>query len=148
MVSRSDGVSVRVERFIESLAVSALRDETTIVFAIDRRCALKITAGKTVTLEPWDLATLPLQRPSQQAGVGEFRRVDLGVPGDAKIYEWRVASWFPYWRLTVCEHCGGAVKIIACIEDKLTVRKILAHVERATSPPSQLPPARFPGRLG
>jgi hypothetical protein len=38
---------------------------------------------------------------------------------------------------TVCEHCGGAVKIIACIEDKLTVRKIPAHVESATSPPGQ-----------
>jgi uncharacterized protein len=58
MVSKSDRVSVRVERFEESLAVSALRDETTIVFAIDRSCALKITAGKTVTLEPWDLAVL------------------------------------------------------------------------------------------
>jgi environmental stress-induced protein Ves len=58
MVSKSDRVSVRVERFEESLAVSALRDETTIVFAIDGSCALKITAGKTVTLEPWDLAVL------------------------------------------------------------------------------------------
>jgi len=46
--------------------------------------------------------------------------------------------------VTVCEHCGGAVKIIACIEDKLTVRKILAHVESATSLPGQLPPARGP----
>ena len=46
--------------------------------------------------------------------------------------------------VTVCEHCGGAVKIIACIEDKVTVRKILAHVESATSPPGQLPPARGP----
>jgi uncharacterized protein len=58
MVSKSDSVAVRVERFIESLAVSALRNETTLVFAIDRRCKLEITAGKTVTLEPWDLAVL------------------------------------------------------------------------------------------
>ena len=58
MVSKSDGVDVRVERFIESLAVRALRNETTLVFAIDRRCKLEITAGKTVTLEPWDLALL------------------------------------------------------------------------------------------
>ncbi len=46
--------------------------------------------------------------------------------------------------VTVCEHCGGAMKIIACIEDKVTVRKILAHVEGAASPPDQLPPARGP----
>src|ERR1700736_1883728 len=58
MVSKSDGVAVRVERFIEPLAVSASRNETTLVFAIDRRFKLEITAGKTVTLEPWDLAVL------------------------------------------------------------------------------------------
>jgi environmental stress-induced protein Ves len=58
MVSKSDSVAVRVERFIEFLAVSALRNETTLVFAIDRRFKLEITAGKTVTLEPWDLAVL------------------------------------------------------------------------------------------
>ena len=58
MVSKPDGVAVRVERFIESLAVSAARNETTLVFAIDRRLALGITTGKTVTLEPWDLAVL------------------------------------------------------------------------------------------
>jgi environmental stress-induced protein Ves len=58
MVSKSDGVAVRVERFIESLAVSAARNETTLVFGIDRRLALGITTGETVTLEPWDLAVL------------------------------------------------------------------------------------------
>jgi hypothetical protein len=58
MVSKSDSVAVRVERFVESLAVSALRNETTLVFAIDRRFKLEVTAGKTVTLEPWDLAVL------------------------------------------------------------------------------------------
>jgi ribosomal protein S27E len=46
--------------------------------------------------------------------------------------------------VSVCEHCGGAVKIIACIEDQLTIRKILEHVACATSPPGQLPPARGP----
>jgi hypothetical protein len=29
-----------------------------------------------------------------------------------------------------CERCGGAVKIIACIEDPLVIEKILAHLER------------------
>jgi hypothetical protein len=32
------------------------------------------------------------------------------------------------------------VKIIACIEDHSTVRKILEHVACAASPPGQLPP--------
>jgi uncharacterized protein len=58
MVSKSDSVAVRVERFVESLTVSASREETALLFAIDRRFRLEITAGKTVTLEPWDLAIL------------------------------------------------------------------------------------------
>jgi environmental stress-induced protein Ves len=58
MVSKSESAAVRVERFIESLAVSASRNETLLVFPIDRRIKLQITTGKTATLEPWDLAVL------------------------------------------------------------------------------------------
>jgi cytochrome c oxidase subunit II len=39
----------------------------------------------------------------------------------------------PWHGCTVCEHRGGAVKIIACIEDKVTVRKNLAHVKGSAS---------------
>jgi environmental stress-induced protein Ves len=63
IVSKSDGATVRVERFIETLALSAPRNETLVVFAIDRRCKLEIPKVKAVTLEPWDLAIL-----SQGAG--------------------------------------------------------------------------------
>jgi environmental stress-induced protein Ves len=58
MVSKADIAAVRVERFMESLTVSASRNETTLLFAIDRRFRLETTAGTTVTLEPWDLAVL------------------------------------------------------------------------------------------
>jgi uncharacterized protein len=58
MISKSEQAAVRVERFIESLAVTAARDETTLIFAINRRVALQINVGKSVTLEPWDLALL------------------------------------------------------------------------------------------
>jgi environmental stress-induced protein Ves len=58
MVSKSGSAAVRVERFIESLSLSAPRNETMLVFAIDRRFKLEITTGQTVTLEPWDLAIL------------------------------------------------------------------------------------------
>lgn len=58
MVSKSGSAAVRVERFIASLALSAPRNETMLVFAIDRRFKLEITTGQTVTLEPWDLAIL------------------------------------------------------------------------------------------
>jgi uncharacterized protein len=58
MVAKSDSAVAKVERFIESIAVRASRNETTLVFPIDRKIALQITAGKTATLEPWDLAVL------------------------------------------------------------------------------------------
>jgi len=58
MVSKSEKAAVRVERFIESVAVKASRNETLLVFPIDRRIKVEITMGKTVTLEPWDLAVL------------------------------------------------------------------------------------------
>jgi environmental stress-induced protein Ves len=58
MIAKSDGVAARVERFMESLVLGAGRNETLVIFAIDRRFKLEITAGKTVTLEPWDLAVL------------------------------------------------------------------------------------------
>jgi hypothetical protein len=41
--------------------------------------------------------------------------------------------------VTVCEHCGAAVKIIACIEDPTVIRKILEHLERERSPALKLP---------
>jgi uncharacterized protein len=58
MVLKSDSATVRIERFIEFVAVSASRHETLLIFPIDRKIAVQITAGKTATLEPWDLAVM------------------------------------------------------------------------------------------
>jgi environmental stress-induced protein Ves len=58
MVSKSDSAVVRVERFIESLAVNAVRHETTLVFPIDRRIKVQLNSGKTATVEAGDLAVL------------------------------------------------------------------------------------------
>jgi environmental stress-induced protein Ves len=58
MVSKSEKAAVRVERFMESLAVSASDTESMLIFCIDRGFTLEITAGESVTLEPWDLAVL------------------------------------------------------------------------------------------
>lgn len=48
-----------------------------------------------------------------------------------------------------CVACGGALRIIACIEDPLVIEKILAHlgakaaaVQLARPPPSRAPHAR------
>jgi environmental stress-induced protein Ves len=58
MVAKSDSVAVRVERFIESVAISVPRNETKLIFPIDRRIKLAVNNGRTVTLEPWDLAQM------------------------------------------------------------------------------------------
>ena len=49
--------------------------------------------------------------------------------------------------ITTCNHCGGAVKIIACIEDPLVIKKILDHLDAksaALASANQLPEPRAP----
>ena len=52
--------------------------------------------------------------------------------------------------IEVCSHCGGSVKVIACIEDQDAIDRILAHLrdkEQGTptlphlAPPTRAPPA-------
>jgi hypothetical protein len=51
--------------------------------------------------------------------------------------------------IETCSVCGGAMRIIACIEDPAVIEKILAHLDAkaaagqpARPPPSRAPPAR------
>ena len=52
----------------------------------------------------------------------------------------------------VCSHCGGGVRIIACIEDPVVIRQILSHVEAKQTCNRQqagdLPPSRAPPPFG
>ncbi len=32
--------------------------------------------------------------------------------------------------ITTCQHCGGAMRVIACIEDPAVIRAILAHLDK------------------
>ena len=51
--------------------------------------------------------------------------------------------------VSVCSRGGGAVKIIACIEDPLVVKKILAHLDtQSTTPVGHLVKSRAPPRQG
>jgi len=47
-----------------------------------------------------------------------------------------------------CPDCGGAVRIIACIEDQLVIEKILAHLDAKAAEPeaSRRPSCRAPPR--
>jgi len=47
--------------------------------------------------------------------------------------------------IQTCAACGGAVRIIACIEDPEVIEKILAHLDRKTTDsPGWPPPCRAP----
>lgn len=48
--------------------------------------------------------------------------------------------------IETCPVCGGALRIIACIEDPAVIKKMLTHIERknASAEPSRLPPCRAP----
>ena len=54
--------------------------------------------------------------------------------------------------IEICRACGGALRIVACIEDPVVIKKILAHVDRKNTPQETglLPEGRAPpaGRLG
>jgi hypothetical protein len=49
--------------------------------------------------------------------------------------------------IEICNSCGGPVKIIACIEDPVVIKKILAHLgssKDTSTAPAHLPPSRGP----
>jgi hypothetical protein len=49
--------------------------------------------------------------------------------------------------ITICSRCGGAVRIIACIEEPLGIKKILAHLDVKSGTPAkvnQIPEPRAP----
>jgi environmental stress-induced protein Ves len=79
IVSKADGAAVRVERFMQTLALSAARDETLLIFAIERRVMLEINGGKNVTLEPWDLAVL-------SDGTGRLRSLESGHATPTSVF--------------------------------------------------------------
>ena len=44
--------------------------------------------------------------------------------------------------IETCDKCGGRVKVIACIEDPVVIRKVLYHLEQranSTQPPPLAP---------
>ena len=52
--------------------------------------------------------------------------------------------------IETCSHCGGDVRIIACIEDPAVIAKILAHLDEktATAETARLPQCRAPPQHG
>ena len=52
--------------------------------------------------------------------------------------------------IETCPACGGALRIIACIEDPAVIKKILTHLDTkdASTAPARLPPSRAPPQPG
>jgi hypothetical protein len=48
--------------------------------------------------------------------------------------------------IETCAVCGGALRIIACIEDPAVIKKILTYIDskNACAEPAWLPPSRAP----
>ena len=48
--------------------------------------------------------------------------------------------------IETCQACGGAVRIIACIEDTIVIEMILTHLDKKgpSVEPTRLPPCRAP----
>ena len=47
--------------------------------------------------------------------------------------------------IETCEQCGGAIKVIASIEDPAVIREILGHLQNRTESPQTAPhPIRVP----
>jgi hypothetical protein len=52
--------------------------------------------------------------------------------------------------VVTCPACGGALQIVACIEDQVVIKKILndLNTKDASAEPSRLPPSRAPPQAG
>jgi hypothetical protein len=88
--------------------------------------------------------------PQAKAGRGRgARRSEAGTPAERRAS----MSWAQRLKrvfkidIETCPACGGAMRIIACIEDPLVIEKILAHLDAkaaaaqaARPPPSRAPP--------
>ena len=46
--------------------------------------------------------------------------------------------------MNICEACGGAVKVVACVDDPVVINKILSHLQMTEDDKILLPASRVP----
>ncbi len=89
------------------------------------------------------------------AGRGRRNQTDSDRPAPEKrqAMTWAQRLKRVFWiDIETCQHCGGAVRVIASIEDPVVIEKILTHLERreaagATPHAPRAPPAMPGGDL-
>ncbi len=102
------------------------------VFAPNSTLRAQVTPGRRGRLAGQDVDKTPAQRRAAMTWAQRLKRV------------FRID-------IETCRHCGGALKIIASIEDPAVIKRILEHLKRrAEQPPLNLqaraPPQRqLPG---
>ena len=97
-------------------------------------------ASEQLRLAPSTITRSPTSRPSRTA--------DVSTPAQRMTWAQRLRRVF---RIDVetCPKCGGAVRIIACIDEQEVVEKILAHIVAWDLQPdtTERPPSRAPPQL-
>ena len=69
----------------------------------------------------------------------------VGAKGRASMSWAQRLKWVFNIDVEVCEYCGGTTKVLACIEDPAVIKKILEHLDKATTrQPKRRPPSRAP----
>ena len=89
------------------------------------------------------------------AGRGRRNQTDSDRPTPEKrqAMTWAQRLKRVFWiDIETCQHCGGAVRVIASIEDPVVIEKILTHLERreaagATPHAPRAPPGTLSGQL-
>ena len=85
------------------------------------------------------------------------RHATIADPEERTLAERRAAmSWAQRLKrvfgidIETCPACGGAMRIIACIEDPEVIEKILAHLDAKVAEPeaTRRPPCRAPPQRG
>jgi len=71
------------------------------------------------------------------------------MPSLAKTWAQRLKRVFNI-DMEICQSCGGAMKVIACIEDPVIIKKILAHLDSLApaTATTALPESRAPPQVG
>ena len=113
-------------------------DEVLATVDITGEAADTVIKGDDIGLETVNKVVERLERRYQATS----RHVNIGAEGANTVIRMRLGVGV--YRDVACRVCGGAAKVIACIEDPVVIKTILAYLEKKAPMDSgvQLPDSR------